>query len=364
MVIPFLTVYLVHKGYTIGAAGYVMAAFGSGAIVGSYTGGRLSDKFGFFYIQLFSLLLNGILFIVLGKMQSLTQIAICIFILSSVGEAFRPANATAIAAYSNENNRTRCYSLNRLAVNLGWSIGPAVGGILASIHYSLLFWADGLTCVAASILLFIVMSPLKPGNLQINTKPPDKKISAYRDKFFLKGMFFILLISICFFQFFSIIPLYYKNIIHLNEAIIGLILAGNGLFIVLFEMVLVYKLENKKSVFLYISIGSFLIGLSFFALEIAPLFVVAIFSMLLLTLGEMFLFPFMNNFWVSRSSELTRGQYAALYNICFAIGNVVAPTLSALIITQFGFNLLWTVDFVVCLCAALGFLTMRNKFNL
>ncbi|GAC1493515.1 MAG: hypothetical protein NVS1B13_23970 [Flavisolibacter sp.] len=143
-----------------------------------------------------------------------------------------------------------------------------------------------------------------------------------------------------------------------------MILAGNGLFIVLFEMVLVYKLENKKSVFLYISIGSFLIGLSFFALEIAPLFVVAIFSMLLLTLGEMFLFPFMNNFWVSRSSELTRGQYAALYNICFAIGNVVAPTLSALIITQFGFNLLWTVDFVVCLCAALGFLTMRNKFNL
>src|SRR2546423_9667394 len=119
MVIPFLTVYLTHKGYTLEQAGYVMAAFGAGSILGSYIGGRLTDKFGFFYVQCFSLLLNGLLFIVLGQMHSLLQITICIFVLSSLGEAFRPANAAAIAAYSTDANRIRCYSLNRLAVNLG-----------------------------------------------------------------------------------------------------------------------------------------------------------------------------------------------------------------------------------------------------
>src|SRR5688572_19551043 len=115
MVIPFLTVYLKSKGYSLEEAGFVMAAFGTGAMLGGFLGGILTDRFGHFYVQFFSLFLNGILFFVLGQMQSLWSFILCIFILSSLGEAFRPANSAAIAAYSNDANRIRCYSLNRLA---------------------------------------------------------------------------------------------------------------------------------------------------------------------------------------------------------------------------------------------------------
>src|SRR5687768_16099706 len=110
MVIPFLTVYLTGRGYTLTQAGLVMAAFGVGSIFGSFLGGKLTDRFGFFWVQVVSLLLNGVLFIVLAYMHTLLQISICIFTLSSLGEAFRPANAAAIAFYSNDSNRTRCYS--------------------------------------------------------------------------------------------------------------------------------------------------------------------------------------------------------------------------------------------------------------
>src|SRR5215218_5721541 len=153
MVIPFLTVYLTSIGYSLNQAGLMMALFGCGSFLGGYIGGRLTDKFGFFHVQALSLLCNGALFILLGYLQHLWAIGSCIFLLSSLGEAFRPANAAAIAAYSDETNRIRCYSLNRLAINLGWSIGPAVGGILASINYKLLFWADGCTCIVAGLLL-------------------------------------------------------------------------------------------------------------------------------------------------------------------------------------------------------------------
>src|SRR5215203_571088 len=112
MVIPFLTVYLVNLGYSLTEAGFVMATFGVGAILGAYLGGQFTDRFGFFWTQVVSLLLNGILFIILSWMQGLLQIALCIFVLSSLGEAFRPANAAAIAAFSEESNRTRAYSLN------------------------------------------------------------------------------------------------------------------------------------------------------------------------------------------------------------------------------------------------------------
>lgn len=190
MVIPFLTVYLTSKGYSLAQAGYVMAAFGCGAILGGYLGGRVTDRFGHYYVQVFSLLLNGIFFIILAQMQTLLQFAICIFLLSTLGESFRPANSAAIAAYSNEINRTRCYSLNRLAINLGWAIGPAVGGFLASIRYSLLFWVDGLTCIFASLLLYFLFSAQR-------TRPVHSKghhsglqtSSAYRDRIFCMECF-------------------------------------------------------------------------------------------------------------------------------------------------------------------------------
>ncbi|HYO21204.1 MAG TPA: MFS transporter, partial [Flavisolibacter sp.] len=206
MVIPFLTVYLTTRGFTLAEAGYVMAAFGSGSIVGSYLGGRLTDRFGPYHVQVFSLMLNGIMFIVLGQMQTLAQYAVYIFVLSSVGEAFRPANSVAIANYSNDDNRIRCYALNRLAINLGWSIGPAVGGVLASYNYGLLFWADGLTCIAASGILWLFLSPTEQHAARKTDGVMQSQASAYKDAAFLKGMFYLFLIALAFFQLFSVIP--------------------------------------------------------------------------------------------------------------------------------------------------------------
>ena len=124
MVLPFLTVYLREDmHYSIAAAGWEVALFGIGALLGNFIGGRLTDKIGFSPVQFWSLFLNGVLFIVLGQMRTFWQIGSCMFIIGVVGEAFRPANAAAVANYSRPENRTRSYSLNRLAINLGFSIG-------------------------------------------------------------------------------------------------------------------------------------------------------------------------------------------------------------------------------------------------
>jgi len=364
MVIPFLTVYLTQKGFTIQEAGYVMGAFGVGSIVGGYLGGRLTDRFGHFYVQAGSLMLNGLLFILLGQMQTFAQITITIFVLSSLGEAFRPANSAAIAIYSTSENRTRCYSLNRLAVNLGWAIGPAVGGLLASSSYSLLFWADGLTCLFASFLLYVVFRP------KGKTETPKPKAhgmvlgrSAYRDRIFLWGMLLVFIVGVCFFQMFSILPVFYRDHLNLDEDTIGLLLSLNGLVIALFEMVLVYKLEGRRHVASYMVLGAFCIGLSFIMLNTAPLLAVALAAILVVTVGEMLLFPFMNNFWVNRSTESNRGQYAAMYTMAFSAAIVLAPTLAAQLAAAAGFSTLWLADFAICSAAALGFYLLKKKMN-
>lgn len=362
MVIPFLTVYLTSKGYSIAQAGYVMAAFGCGSILGGYIGGRLTDKFGHYYVQVFSLLLNGILFIVLGQMHTLLQFAICIFVLSSLGESFRPANSAAIAAYSNETNRIRCYSLNRLAMNVGFAIGPAVGGLLASINYHLLFWVDGLTCICASLLLYFLFSETRAAVTKKHVVHQKMKTSsAYRDKIFLWGIFCVFLVGFCFFQTFNILPVYYKEQLHLHENIIGAVLAMNGLIIAVVEMVLVYKLENRREAVTYMMLGSFFIGSSYMVLNISPVFAFVLMQMVILTMGEMLLFPFMNNFWVNRSSESNRGQYAAVYMMSYSAAIVLAPTIAAQVATWFGFSVLWVVNFILCSFATLGYFLLKKK---
>lgn len=366
MVIPFMTIYLTQPsmGYTIGQAGLVMGIFGLGAVCGGFMGGRLTDRFGFHKVQLVALTGGGLLFMVLGQMKSYPLICLCTFLLSLVNESFRPANSTAIAHYSKEENRTRSYSLNRLSINLGWAMGGAIGGILASINYHLLFWVDGATNIAAAFLLRYFLAPA-PGHATAHKKEATANvpsISAYRDKVYLRFIFFTILFASSFFQLFTILPVYYKKALHLPVYMIGLLMTMNGLIITLFEMVLVFKLEGRRDNLFYIMYGVSLLGLSFILLNSLPLSLfVAFICMILVTIGEILAMPFMNSFWISRTGMANRGQYAGLYTIAWSTAQVVGPSGGAQIAERWGFRTLWWVIGGLCFLSALGFRWLRRN---
>src|ERR1700712_1261550 len=114
MVIPFMTIYCKEQlHFTLPQAGSIVGVFGLGAIVGAFIGGKVTDKWGFYNLQIFALLTGGMFFILLGYLTSYAHLLIGTFILSLCNESFRPANSTAIAHYSNHENKTRSYSLNR-----------------------------------------------------------------------------------------------------------------------------------------------------------------------------------------------------------------------------------------------------------
>ncbi|HYK57178.1 MAG TPA: MFS transporter, partial [Flavisolibacter sp.] len=149
--------------------------------------------------------------------------------------------------------------------------------------------------------------------------------------------------------------------LHLNEATIGWILALNGLIIAAVEMILVYKLENRRNAVLYMTLGAFLIGFSFLILNVSSAMLIVLLSIVVITLGEMLLFPFMNNFWISRSTESTRGQYAAVYTMSFSLAMVMAPTIASQIASRAGFKTLWIIDFIICIFAAAGFYLLKKR---
>lgn len=362
MVIPFLTVYMKKElHFTITQAGLVMGMFGVGALLGGYLGGRLTDKVGFYPVQFWSLFLHGVLFIVLSQMKTFWEVGGCIFLLSTIGESFRPANSAAIAYYSQPESRTRSYSLNRLAINLGFSIGPAIGGILAAISYQWLFWADGITCIFAVLLLRALLPPVKnitPAHAEV--KKGDPSTSAYHDRVYMLFMFYVFLVAFCFLLMFSIVPLYYAQQVKLSESTIGILLASNGLLIAIVEMVMVYKLEGKRTATYYVSLGALLIGFSYLVLNLEQSLIIVALGMLILTVGEMLMFPFINTFWVGRSKDHNRGQYAAVFTMSFALAHIAAPTLGAYIADHFGYHTLWYIVFLICLIASIGFYKIKT----
>lgn len=106
-------------------------------------------------MQLLSLIASGAGYIALEPLRDFTSLAIGFFLITLISDCFRPANASAIAAFSNPENITRAYSLNRMAINLGFALGPAVGGLVALYNYSWLFYIDGITCWLGGIILLI-----------------------------------------------------------------------------------------------------------------------------------------------------------------------------------------------------------------
>jgi len=94
----FMTLYLTsQKDYTVAEAGQMISVYGIGALLGAILGGWLTDKIGSLKVQLYSLILSGIGYIILGYAESSIQIAVLLFLIAIVSEAFRPANGTAIA---------------------------------------------------------------------------------------------------------------------------------------------------------------------------------------------------------------------------------------------------------------------------
>ncbi|MER3499248.1 MAG: MFS transporter [Chitinophagaceae bacterium] len=328
-----------------------------GALLGNFVGGKITDRYGFSALQFKSLFFNGILFIALGQLQTFWQIAVCLFVTGIVGESFRPANAAAIAYYSSAENRTRSYSLNRLAINLGFSIGPAISGILP---YYLLFWVDGLTCIIAAVILRLALPPVQTQK-QSGQKAKIKTQSVWKDQAYLCFMIFVFIAALCFLQMFSILPLCYKEELHFSKSLVGFVIAMNGLIIAVTEMVLMYKLENKRPAVQYISAGAFFIGLSYAIINIlAQGLPLAITAMLIITLGEMLMFPFIHTYWISRSTTENRGQYASVYSMLFAAAYVIAPTFGSQIVRHTSYTALGYIVFMLCVFAMFGFSSSKK----
>ena len=345
MVLPFLSKYLkedLHFSYS--EVGWVMVCFGTGSIIGSWLGGKLSDKIGFYRIMIFSLLTTGVLLFFVQFITSFIGLCIGMFVLMIIADMFRPAMFVSLGAYAKPENRTRALTLVRLAINLGFAAGPALGGlIIMSIGYPGLFWVDGGTCIIA-ILIFWSKVKEKKKSPFIDKKHPDDVLtnSVFKDKPFMVFLFTCLVSGVLFFQVFTTIPLYHKEQFNLTEFQTGLLLTMNGLMIFFLEMPIVSYVERHKiSKVKVVTTGCLLMAVSLFLMLVNIWAGILIIMMLFMTFGEMFAFPFSNSVALSRAPKGHEGRYMAIYTMSFSLAHILSAKVGMEIIEYYGYQMNW-----------------------
>jgi hypothetical protein len=214
MILPFLSKYLEEDlDFTYGEVGWIMVLFGVGSMIGSWLGGKLTDKIGFYKVMFWSLLISGFLFIGLQFVDTFWSFCISMLFIMSIADMFRPAIFVSLNTYSKIENRTRSLTLIRLAI---------------------------------SFFKYLVKekenSTIKP---KIEGELPIVGTSVFRDKPYWIFLSISFLMGMIFFQLFTTMLLYHKEQYNLTEFHTGLLFFLNGLMIVFFEMPTVHWFEQK-----------------------------------------------------------------------------------------------------------------------
>ena len=367
MVLMFASLYLTRdKGFSLESAGFIMGFFGAGSIAGSIAGGWLTDRWKPLPVMTLSLLLSGFVLFFLPLADSAPSISALIFANAFFADMYRPANSAAMAMASRPENRTRSVSLVRLAANLGFSIGPAAGGFIAmELGYVPVFLLDAATSMLAGLVLFFSFrGQLFTSASQRSAKAVPAGRSAYADLPYLAFVLLVAVYGICFFQLFAGMPQYFKTGCGYSESDIGLLLALNGLVVVLTEMPVIAWLESHRAPFLLIVAGVVFIPVSLLFLLFGECLVwPAVVYTILISFSEILAMPFMMNFALSRGGEKRQGQYAAIYSIAYGIANILAPVLGLSIASGLGFSAYFQFFIFLSLLNAAGFFLLSRRIR-
>ena len=357
-VLPFLAVYLTQgRGFAPATAGAVASLYGAGASVASALGGYLADHVGRRATMAGALLLGGLGMIALGFARSLWVIAPATFLVALLGECYRPAMQAAVADLVAPNDRVRAFGILYWVINLGFSIGLVLGGVLASRSFLLLFIGDGLTSIAFALIVLRAVpetrpAPPHPGAAAHGAHAARPGFAAgflapYRDRPFAAFVALSVLALLVFMQHVAALPIEISSR-GVSRAWLGFVLGLNGTVIVLLQPFLAPALGrvNRSRV---LTAGACLLGLGF-GLNVAAtgpaLFALGV---VVWTVGEICLLPTSNAVVADIALPHMRGRYQGAYGLSFGLAGFGAPLIGTAVLQRFGSRALW----LGCLAAGL-----------
>jgi predicted MFS family arabinose efflux permease len=357
MALPFLVLYLTKDLHIDAAhAGIALSVFGVGGLVTAPLSGRLADRIGALSVLQLSLALTGLVLLVMPFAKTFTAVLALTFLWAVVAEAGKPATMAALTGSVAPDKRKAAIAVNRLAINLGMSVGPAVGGFLAMVSFKLLFVIDALTSIAAAVLLTALLVVQKRrGNAALAAlthggveRPASfgARAVVWRDRAALSFFATSLLVGMVFWQHSSAIALYLVRDLRYPESFYGLLFMLNTLLIVAIEVPLNVSMAHWPA-WRANALAALLIATGVGALAFATTPFAIAMTVVTWTFGEMMFFPAAASYMADLAPPGRTGEYMGGLSATFSLALIIGPWLGTVLLDTRGPVMTWGTMFVL-----------------
>jgi len=366
---PYLSLYLnnvLHIPMTI-VGTILMSALVIGATIGIY-GGELSDRLGRKWIMVRSLFMRFLIFILMGiaiyEKANILFITILLIMNSCLGSFFMPASQAYVADITTEERRISAYGLLRIGGNFGWALGPAIGGLLATLNYAYLFFVTGVCMLIAAFILskFSKESLREVNSLSKGGVTLKEIVSVTRDTQFLTFTLICLSVFIVWGQLVSPISIYSVNRVGITKAQLGVLFSVNGLMVVLFQYFITHFMPPKKEL-AALWVGSLIYAVGYLSIGLANSFTILIVAMAIITTGEMVITPASSSYASILAHQSHRGRYLGFFSLSQSFGWAFGPLLGGILLDTFpGKNIyMWAIISALAIFSASGFIIFKIR---
>lgn len=355
-VVPFLALFITRNGNTATQAGYAVAAYSLGGFIAAGIGGWMADRLGRNVTMAVSALAGAVCMIAMSQAVDWRALAILAFITGAINEAGSPASAALVQDIVPPEHRVIAYAVQRFAVNLAWSLGPATAGFLAEYSFFWLFVVDAASSAFFGIVAWLFL-PRGRRTAREHAGWGHAWQSIRANHAFLALFGACICTAWIFRQTNTTFPLHFeRNGLPLHWC--GLVLALNGVMICLFEVPLAagLRLWPVKQV---LALGYILMGASFLTFLISGSLTAFVLMMVVFTMGEMSAFSRQQAYSASLSPDDMRGRYVGFLSLAWCAGNTASSALGMPLYDHHP-TVLWVMNAVLGIVAALLILYTRK----
>jgi len=359
-VLVFLGIYLTEvRGLTPAEAGYVVAAYGCGALGGAPLGGALSDRFGRRPPLVASLVAGGASMVVLGLVTGVAAIVVMAAATGLLYEMYRPIVSAVISDVVESDDRPRAYTLHYWAINIGAAIAPPLGAFIATRSYPVLFAADGVTTALYGVLVWLALPETRPAGASHHDAAGASAGAILRDRVFMAMCALTFGLHLVFFQWFVALPVDMRA--HgISTAAFGALMTINPVMIVLLQP-WAGEVIRHRSPLPVMALASVLVGVGFVLNAWAgslPHYVVGV---VLFTFGEILFAPASMSFVADLAPAPLRGRYQGVFAFAYTSAFAAAPALGGYLMTAAGARWLWIACLITGCGVSAGFLLLRGR---
>jgi MFS family permease len=321
MVVPFMTLYLVSaRGFSVVAAGEMLAGFGTGALVAPLIGGALADHVGRRVTLLGGTVTASAIMVALAYARPTALIVVLILLLGVTLEAPRPVTQALVADLVAEEDRARAYAVLFWVSNLGFAAAMTSAGFLAESGFTVIFWIDAVTGVLFGVLVWLFVPERRSHHRAVRDRPSGA--SGYgmvlRDRTMLAFTAAVMVYYFVYLQSDATLPL----AVHrsgLASHVYGLCMALNGVVICLAQPILAPRLIRRDPGRVWAA-GVALVGVGFALTAAASTTGGYLLSVAVWTVGEIFPATVTGAIVARLAPDRLRGRYSGLYSLAVSSG--------------------------------------------